>query len=117
MKVQIRNSAFETNSSSVHTLVMCNESYYNGWVDGIYKFCQANDKFLPTEEADVENERKTNKYNKEYSISMSVEDYVNDNKYSAYLSFAEFENLFDEDFELYKKTFNGVVAFGFYGYD
>ena len=116
MKVQIRNSAFETNSSSVHTLVMCNESYYNGWVDGIYKYSVNDNYFLPNEEADAENEKKTNEENERYSQNMSVEDYVNDNMYTAYLSYAEYENFFGRDFELYAETYDNIVAFGHYGY-
>ena len=31
MKTQIRKGTFETNSSSVHSLVMCNKSDYDKW--------------------------------------------------------------------------------------
>ena len=34
MKTQIRKGTFETNSSSVHSLVMCNKSDYDKWEKG-----------------------------------------------------------------------------------
>ena len=34
MKTQIRKGTFETNSSSVHSLVMCNKSDYDKWEQG-----------------------------------------------------------------------------------
>ena len=34
MKKQVRRNVFETNSSSVHTLVVCKESDYDRWKNG-----------------------------------------------------------------------------------
>lgn len=34
MKRQIRNSVFETNSSSVHSITICTQNEFNDWRDG-----------------------------------------------------------------------------------
>lgn len=38
MKVQIRSSVFETNSSSVHSISVCDKTDYDRWINNKVKF-------------------------------------------------------------------------------
>lgn len=38
--IQIRQNVFETNSSSTHSMVMCQDSDYKGWSEGKLYYCQ-----------------------------------------------------------------------------
>ena len=57
MKIQIRRSVFETNSSSVHSITMCTEKQYYDWVEGLLRFDERNEQFVPVipEEPDPPN--------------------------------------------------------------
>ena len=47
MKKQIRLGVFETNSSSVHSIVLCMKSDYNKWMkDGLFLFDGYNGWYL-----------------------------------------------------------------------
>ena len=48
--INIRKNLFETNSSSVHSLTMCDESDFNDWVAGRKFFCSNTDKFYDLEQ-------------------------------------------------------------------
>ena len=43
---QIRKNVFETNSSSTHTLAICNEDEYKDWQDGKLLFNKWNETFV-----------------------------------------------------------------------
>lgn len=58
MKISVRRGIFETNSSSVHSLTMCNKSDYDAWKDGelIYNYYQH--KLVPINDKDYCNGRR-----------------------------------------------------------
>ena len=49
MKIQIRQSVFEINSSPVHTITICDRSDFKDWKDDIKMFQPCSNKFLPNE--------------------------------------------------------------------
>ena len=49
MKIQVRRNVFETNSSSTHSLTICEEKYYEGWLKGKYAFDEVKKNFIPVE--------------------------------------------------------------------
>lgn len=48
--INIRKLLFETNSSSVHSITMCDEDDYNAWVAGEKLFCENTNKFYTDSE-------------------------------------------------------------------
>lgn len=46
MKIQIRQGVFETNSSSCHSLTVCDIEDYELWEDGIYLFNENKQEFV-----------------------------------------------------------------------
>ena len=51
MKIQVRRGVFETNSSSVHSLVMCSDDDYNKWKKCELLYSKWDDRFYTLEEA------------------------------------------------------------------
>ena len=107
-KIQVRKGLFETNSSSVHSLVMCSDSDFEKWKSGEYVFNRWDEMLVPT----------TNKDYVEWN-DMSDED-KEDNP-----DFLTYEQFFDYDYQEYETyvqthvTPSGekVIAFGYYGHD
>lgn len=103
MKIQIRSKVWETNSSSVHTLIMCNDDTYNAWKRGEYVFDYYLDRLVKiTDEnrQEIENDIK----------GPNIE----------YFTYDTFMNYFRDDYEVYDKTYTSdhgdlVHAFGYYG--
>ena len=132
MKRQIRRGAFETNSSSVHSLTMCMESDYDRWQkDNLYLFtglgwCYPDNNkpeknhFYTREEA-IEFE-KTDKYVRE-DVNWTDEEEVNEILHEKeFYDYEYFWNEYCEDYETFEETTttpNGerVVAFAYYGHD
>lgn len=111
-KIQVRKGLFETNSSSVHSLVMCSESEYEKWKNGDYVFCRYEDALIP-------------KTNKDYQEWCKMSDAQKEENWSTYdyLTWDDFFNNYDAmEYETFHQTYdttNGetVVAFGYYGHD
>ena len=103
MKRQIRRGVFETNSSSVHSITMCNQSDYEKWENGELIYDRWGDALVPITDENAE-------------IIKNSED-------DDYLTFDEFWNDYDKlEYEKFKQNFisqNGdtIVAFGYYGHD
>lgn len=96
MKEVIRRGLFETNSSSVHSITMCDDDTYTKWKNGELLYDSWNEKFVSENEID-----------KEY------EEYVYD--YEEYWDHYRFDY---ETFERMYETKNDIIhAFGYYGYD
>lgn len=55
MKVQIRSSVFETNSSTVHSISVCNKTDYDRWINNEVKFNPSKNTFLENTDADEYN--------------------------------------------------------------
>lgn len=52
MKETIRRGLFETNSSSVHSITMCDDDTYTKWENGEILFSNWDERFLTKEELD-----------------------------------------------------------------
>lgn len=136
MKRQIRRGTFETNSSSTHSLTICDEYEFKKWKNGELLFDYWNDKFV--ERVDLTDKQKKEaekKYNDIKSCYYKDWEDLSDDEKSRWYNKYQLENeLVDEDTktyddyfdELYLETFveeyttkNGdkVVCFGKYGYD
>ena len=113
MKVQIRSSVFETNSSSVHSLTMCTSKEWEDWTMGKTMFMPYNCKFLPVKEA--------TEYNRELAKKKHMNLYDLDYIYSGhyYLSYDEFIDYYCSHYyyDTFKDEKDGIVAFGYYGTD
>ena len=105
MKIKIRRGVFETNSSSVHSLVMCTDDDYNKWKRGEILYDKWANKLVTLEEA-----KKEEDYLDEEEFNSRFLDY--DHFYSSqYIEYETFEQTF--------KTPGGeiVYGFGYYGQD
>lgn len=101
MKRKIRKGVFETNSSSVHSLVMCSESDYDAWVNGDKIFDRWKGKLIDSDAIEKD------------------EDGEFDYRYYTHEDFTDWEKLEYETFYEKFRTEKGdaVVAFGYYGHD
>ena len=93
MKVQIRPKAFETNSSSVHSLVVCTKAEFEAFKRGELFYDNWSRKLVYSEEKDYKT-----------------------------LNYSEFQDYGYEYGETYYKQFttpsgDEMVAFGYYGHD
>lgn len=133
MKRQIRRGVFETNSSSVHSLTMCNKKDYKKWDDeGLFLFTGSGwsypednnplkNHFYTKEEAIAF--EKLSKYPPSDDFDWNDEDSVmemlhDDEWYDSEYYWNRYCNEY-ETFEDTYKTENGeeVIAFGYYGHD
>ena len=129
MKKQIRRGVFETNSSSIHSLVMCLKSDYDRWEKEEVLLFTGSGWYYPdghapqknhfyTKEQAIEFE-KSSKYPPSENMdwdSYEAEEYLRDNEWYTY------DNYEDEYLEWFDDTYttpsgDEVVAFGQYGYD
>lgn len=130
--IQIRQSVFETNSSSTHSITMCLKSDYDAWREGklylntgAYSNSEfANKTFVTLEEAkDIILKPRSYSYR---SISLNPED-INEefmaqcgSEYSLYTEKAYDDShdcleWFDESFTT--PSGEEIIAFGYFGYD
>lgn len=126
---QIRQSVFETNSSSVHSLTMCMKADWDRWMNG--EVLMKEGKFLEKEAALKENAEDLRKY---YDCSEeSIQDYLNGKTTLKDLGLSSWgivdywhtsdedsdflEGSYYEDFYDVFKTPSGeeVVSFGYFG--
>lgn len=93
MKIQVRQGTFETNSSSVHVLVMCSGLEYAKFKKGDFVYDTYRDELIPKELKKDDSDR--------------------------YQSYDEFFDSYCESFLDRYTTESGdeVVAFGYYGFD
>lgn len=131
MKKQIRRGTFETNSSSIHAIVMCMESDYDKWKKGElllytgwgYGYAENNEPkenhFYTRDEAI--SFYKTSRYNDnvDWDNEQKVNEILTDKEF---LTYDYFWNKYCENYEDYEETLttpNGenVIAFGYYGYE
>lgn len=91
-KIQVRFNVFETNSSSVHNLVLCTKEQFDRWVNG--EVVLDSDSFV--------------------DVNEEVKKYPED--FMTYESWTEMEEY--ETFKNSIKTPSGeeIIAFGYYGY-
>ena len=105
MKIKIRRGVFETNSSSVHSLVMCTDDDYNKWKAGEILYDKWESKLVTLEEA-----KKEEGYEDEEEFNSRFLDYDHFNSWQC-IEYETFEQTF--------KTPGGEIVhcFGYYGHD
>lgn len=103
MKIKIRRGVFETNSSSVHSLVMCTDDDYYKWKKGEILYDKWESKLVTLEEA-----KKEEDYEDEEEFNSRFLDYDRFNSWQ-YMTYETFEQTF--------KTPGGEIVhgFGYYG--
>ena len=117
MKEVIRRGLFETNSSSVHSITMCDDDTYTKWKNGELLYSDWDEKFITEEEL--------NSAMKEANIDITddneVSEYISDHNIYDYDDY--WDNIGDNiEYETYNdiyKTKSGEIihAFGYYGHD
>ena len=105
MKIKIRRGVFETNSSSVHSLVMCTDDDYSKWKRGEILYDKWAAKLVTLEEA-----KKEEDYEDEEEFKSRFVDYDRFNSWQ-YIEYETFEQTF--------KPPGGEIVhgFGYYGHD
>ena len=105
---QIRAGVFETNSSSVHSLTMCDADDYKAWEEGKKVYDRGAEELVDItpeiqEELDLYEKEKRELYDRDY--------YTVDEYWDAHEGF--------EGFKYRHKTQSGeiIIAFGYYGFD
>lgn len=137
MKRQIRQRVFETNSSSVHSLTICDSDTFKKWKNGELLYDKWHDEFIEpiSELSDSQKEdakelyiKEMNDFWKEWN-ELSIEE-----KDKWYRKYAIFHSLIPEDVKTYDEYFNNeyydtyseeyttksgdsIVVFGYYGSD
>lgn len=133
MKIQIRSNVFETNSSSVHSMVMCSGSEYDKWAAGETYLDMCNDVFVPVDEInkkmleDYDKHLTNNKidineegFNKEEDFEEYKREWLRESDCYSFEGFME-DNYYD--YEIFMDEYTTpiskerVVAFGYYGHD
>ena len=123
MKKQIRRGVFETNSSSVHSLTMCNRTDFDKWENGEVLYWRDEEIFGTREEL-IEQLKKITWYDGSLrypDVHWNDEDTVNDVFTDERIQTMQ-EYFEDSDFETFRDTYTTpggekVVAFGYYGHD
>lgn len=132
MKIAIRKSVFETNSSSTHSLSVCDKTDFDKWVNGeliadLSRWDLELIRFLTPEEAKKE---AFSRYQKEYDFSQQeMEDIYQQNKesflkenhlftFETYIQ-TVYQNLYEAETYRSEMKIGGqdVVIFGHYGRD
>ena len=125
MKRQIRRGVFETNSSSVHSLTMCDKTEFEKWKRGEVLFWKNRDKFGTKDDfiEELQNyryswgDRRLVYPDVDWSDDKQVHDIFSDEGICSH------DYYFDEmnyDYETYWDSFttksgDEIVAFGYYG--
>jgi hypothetical protein len=110
-KIQVRRGLFETNSSSMHSITMCDDSDFEKWKNGLMVYSKDYECLVSLDNKEYQEWTKKSDAEKE-------EDWI---QYD-YLTYDQFFNDWDaiehEKFMDSYKTPNGkkVIAFGYYGY-
>ena len=119
----IRQGCFETNSSSTHSITMCKESDFNKWKNGEIYWHRWNDELVSKEEVEKEMAKLKEEFISEHpdydkddiDWEEQLEDYLNSDK--EYYTYEEFNNYDYIEYETFEDSYDGVVAFGYYGYN
>lgn len=110
MLINFRKGLFETNSSSVHSLVMCSESDLDKWKNGELIYSRYEDALVPLE-------------GEEYETWTKISDEIKEEEYMMY-DYITYEDFFHNDdaleYEKYLTSYETpggekVIAFGYYG--
>lgn len=119
----IRRGTFETNSSSTHSITMCKESDFDKWKNGEMYWDRWNESLVSKEEVEKEMAKLKEEFISEHpdydkddiDWEEKLEDYLNSDK--EYYTYEEFNNYDYIEYETFEDSYDGVVAFGYYGYN
>lgn len=119
----IRRGTFETNSSSTHSITMCKESDFNKWKNGEMYWDRWNESLVSKEEVEKEMAKLKEEFISEHpdydkddiDWEEQLEDYLNSDK--EYYTYEEFNDYDYMEYETFEDSYDGVVAFGYYGMD
>ena len=119
----IRRGTFETNSSSTHSITMCKESDFDKWKNGEMYWDRWNESLVSKEEVEKEMAKLKEEFISEHpdydkddiDWEEQLEDYLNSDK--EYYTYEEFNNYDYIEYETFEDSYDGVVAFGYYGYN
>lgn len=119
----IRRGTFETNSSSTHSITMCKESDFDKWKNGEMYWDRWNESLVSKEEAEKEMAKLKEEFISEHpdydkddiDWEEQLEDYLNSDK--EYYTYEEFNDYDYMEYETFEDSYDGVVAFGYYGMD
>ena len=108
MKRIIRNSVFETNSSSTHSLTIVSKEEYEAWERGEVLFNKWSDKFVPpkSEASDTSDD----------SDEDDCDEDEDENELMTHKQFFDMDNYETFCSEHTTKSGDVVVAFGFHGW-
>ena len=119
----IRKGTFETNSSSTHSITMCKESDFDKWKNGEMYWDRWNESLVSKEEVEKEMAKLKEEFISEHpdydkddiDWEEQLEDYLNSDK--EYYTYEEFNDYDYMEYETFEDSYDGVVAFGYYGYN
>lgn len=119
----IRRGTFETNSSSTHSITMCKESDFDKWKNGEMYWDRWNESLVSKEEVEKEMAKLKEEFISEHpdydkddiDWEEQLEDYLNSDK--EYYTYEEFNDYDYMEYETFEDSYDGVVAFGYYGMD
>ena len=117
----IRRGTFETNSSSTHSITMCKESDFDKWKNGEMYWDRWNKSLVSKEEVEKEMAKLKEEFISEHpdydkddiDWEEQLEDYLNSDK--EYYTYEEFNDYDYIEYETFEDSYDGVVAFGYYG--
>jgi hypothetical protein len=124
MKMTIRQGVFETNSSSVHSLTMCNQDDYNKWVNGEFLRCTLRGRLWDREAGQfikIDFPRFASKETYTELIKTVLpdidDDYLTDNDdFQTYEQYSECDDNYEHFEDTYTtKSGEVIIAFGYYG--
>ena len=133
----VRNSVFETNSSSTHSLIICSDKEYQDWMNHKLVYDSYSKKFCESKKITLEDREKAESmYDKTKTIYMKSwielptdvqESYIKENilkdkdpyQYKSYDDYCDDMNQHEEQFEEIYKTEHGDIihVLGYSGYD
>lgn len=119
MKQTVRRGVFETNSSSTHSLSMCEDSDYKKWISGEYVYDYNRGELISLSERENRLEELRVRYREYIEDEKRIQEYVDDAINDRFLTYEEF---FDDDYyetyhtEYTTKSGEKIHAFGKYGY-
>lgn len=134
MKKQVRFGVFETNSSSTHSLVICDKETFDKWKNGELLFDRWEEEFKEKYQLTNKDKERAKEYyndNKD-KFWKDWKDLGDEEKDEWYTKFAYENNLIDEDLVSYDdygkdleyfqenyttKSGDEIVVFGEFGYD
>lgn len=133
MKRQIRRGVFETNSSSTHSLTICLKSDYDKWESEELLLFKGWDWGYPEDKKPEKNHfytkeeaiafEKANKYPPDEDFNWDDEDEVMDMLHdNGWFDSDYYRNNYCNKYETFEEDLimpngEGIVAFGYYGYD